>query len=165
MTFEEFQNNLQQIRNYNAKLSKYKVSWFDNEIYKAFKHKKKVESGIILTRSSTKKDNLKKRRKALRNEPLPDSLNDLMFAISGIIGGVIYRDYEEIDYKTDIDGERVKTFLILRDYYLNGYEVEYIASLYNYADSFGVNRTSIYYQRDKGVKELYKLYCERSKEV
>lgn len=191
MTFEEFQANLQQIRKYNAKLSKYKLSWFDNELYKSFKRVTKRESGIILTRSPKKKDNLKKRRKALSRNPLPDSLYEFYFDIASIINARLF-DRTAEDWKEDkvfvevgedgsehlvyrgeypgvlgagsIHEERDDNlrFKILRDYYLSGYEVEHIARNYNYADNFGVNRTSIYDHRDKGVKELYQLYTERS---
>ncbi len=186
MTFEEFQQNLQQIRKYTAKLSKYKVSWYANEIYKGFEH----QVGVAQRSQSKKKtmrERSKKRRAVLRNNSLPADLNDFYYDITAIITDKIFdktaEDWKEdkVYVETDEDGREHLVyrgeypgvfqgteiipedrddnlrFKILRDYYLSGYEVKHIAKLYGYAcDEYGINRTSVY--EDQLPKGREELY-------
>ncbi len=192
MTFEEFKNNLDELRKYNKKLSKYKVSFFYDEISQAAKRQ-----GFFIPEqtSKDKRKEYKRRKRNIEKIELPQHLIDFEWLIAGIIHGVINVEKEndwmddeititknesgqdQITYKANSrnvlgrsasvpyfeDTETNRTFKILKYYYLEGYTVEHIATLFNYGvDPQTPNRDGVYYQIDKGVKELYQIYIERS---
>ena len=185
MTFEEFKANLDEIRKYHKKLTKYQLSWFNVLLSQEFK--RRFNSYIPLPSIRDKKHELNRRKRKAEAGKLPDELTAFEMEIASIIQARIYTVDDE-DWKNDTftvsesgeityhaesdivwgrskifkDTEHEKTFNILYDYYFNGYEVKHIAEIYNYAE--GNNRDGVYYQIDKGVNELYQIYKERSNE-
>ena len=112
---------------------------------------------------------LNRRIRGIKAAELPEHLQKFRSDISAILISIIETNDEEPEEpyilgesSLPFDAETNKTFKILKDYYINGYEISHINKRFNYTDETQENRRQVNYQLKIGRKKLYQIYKERS---
>lgn len=151
MTFEEFQSKIEQHRNYH----KYYNRWLN--ISSSSEFLESPEANAKRAPNEYVRKAKKEMRRLERDMKETGYTNeDISFSLT-IADIIIDKCKEEIAKESE---DRSLLFFILFDRYCLTAEWEDIAKAFYYE-----TRKSVEDKARNGIKELYQLYCERSKEV
>lgn len=170
MTPEEFKANLQMIRSYHKSLSNFEAKWLGIAVpeQSAANHLRHGEVTYFEGYTNHEAERMKYFKQLERDIKKAKPSNypsEFEFEIRQIIQSVISNEEDNGEEPAVIEVGIIKEpdrykrrFMILYDYYINGYEEDHILKRYD----LNARSTITSHQIPKGIEELYKLYNERS---
>jgi hypothetical protein len=170
MTFEEFKANLQMIRSYHKSLSNFEAKWLSIAVSEQSELNHLHHGEVIFIEGYTRHEGEKKKyynelERKMKTAKPSNYPSNFEFAIRQIIQSIISSEEDNKEEPDVIEvgiinepDKHKRRFMILYDYFFNGYEEDHILRRYD----LNARSTITSYQIPKGIEELYQLYNERS---